>query len=280
MSKARLYKQAGVLLLLIAAALAIYAFGIEPNKLVVRHETLAVPGWTEPLDGLRVAVIADLHVGSSFIDLEKVEEVVDRTNALKPDVVLILGDFLIDDVLGGTFFEPEAICERLRYLTSTYGTYTVLGNHDWMFDGGRMRTALVDVGIVVLENRSVRVGDDTRHFWVSGVDDLWEREPDLAQTLEYVADDLPVILLTHNPDVFVDVPSRVNLTLAGHTHGGQVRLPLIGRPVVPSKYGQRFAAGHIVEEGRHLFVGTGIGTSILPVRLGVVPEIVVLTLTK
>lgn len=260
--------------------LAIYAFGIEPNMLTVRQKTLAVPGWTEPLDGLRVAVIADLHVGSSFIDLEKVEEVVQRTNELQPDVVLMLGDFLIDDVIGGTFFEPEPISERLEKLKSTYGTYTILGNHDWMFDGGRMRTALIDAGIVVLENRSVRVGDPDNHFWVSGIDDLWEREPDLDLTLKMVTDDQPVLLLTHNPDVFVDVPARVSLTLAGHTHGGQVNLPIIGRPMVPSKYGQRFAVGHIVEEGRHMFVGTGIGTSILPVRFGVVPEIVVLTLTS
>jgi predicted MPP superfamily phosphohydrolase len=87
-----------------------------------------------------------------------------------------------------------------------------------------------------------------------------------------------VLLITHNPDLFPEVPDRVMLTLAGHTHGGQVRLPLIGAPIVPSDYGQRFVAGHIVERGRHLFVSTGIGTSDIPVRLGVPPTIFVLTL--
>jgi predicted MPP superfamily phosphohydrolase len=93
-----------------------------------------------------------------------------------------------------------------------------------------------------------------------------------------VKDDAPVILMTHNPDVFPLVPERVALTLAGHTHGGQVRLPFVGAPVIPSRFGRRFAAGHVVEGGRHLFVATGVGTSILPVRFRVPPAVAVLTL--
>jgi predicted MPP superfamily phosphohydrolase len=97
-------------------------------------------------------------------------------------------------------------------------------------------------------------------------------------TLREVTTDEPVVLFTHNPDIFPGVPTRVSLTVAGHTHGGQVNLPLLGRLVVPSQYGQRFAQGHVVEGGRHLYVGGGIGTSIIPVRFRVPPEIVVLSL--
>jgi len=104
-------------------------------------------------------------------------------------------------------------------------------------------------------------------------------EDDVARALAAVTDSSPVIAITHNPDVFPQIQPRVALTLAGHTHGGQVRLPLIGAPIVPSDYGQRFAAGHIVEGGRHLFVSTGLGTSDLPVRLGVPPTIFLLTIT-
>jgi predicted MPP superfamily phosphohydrolase len=115
--------------------------------------------------------------------------------------------------------------------------------------------------------------------WIAGISDLWTGRHDLSAALAAVTDDLaPVLLLTHNPDVFPMVPARVTLTLAGHTHGGQVRLPFIGRPVVPSQFGARFAAGHIVEGGRHLFVATGIGTSIVPIRFRVAPTVSILVL--
>jgi uncharacterized protein len=116
-------------------------------------------------------------------------------------------------------------------------------------------------------------------LWVAGLSDLWTGHHDLDAALSVVKDDgAPAILLTHNPDVFPRVPRRVTLTLAGHTHGGQVRLPFIGAPIVPSAFGKRYAAGHVVEDGRHLFVATGVGTSILPVRFRVPPAITLLTL--
>ncbi len=117
-------------------------------------------------------------------------------------------------------------------------------------------------------------------MWLIGIADLWTRKPDIPGALQNVNGDDPVILLTHNPDVFPGVPARVALTLAGHTHGGQVCLPLVGRPVVPSKFGQRYAMGHVVEDGRHLFVSGGLGTSIIPVRFRVPPEIVLMTLRQ
>jgi hypothetical protein len=103
-------------------------------------------------------------------------------------------------------------------------------------------------------------------------------EDDIPGTLAQIQDDAPAILMAHEPDIFVDVPDRFAVTLSGHTHGGQVRLPFLGRPVVPSAYGQRFAYGHIQEEGRDLIVSAGLGCSILPVRFGVPPEITVVNL--
>lgn len=134
--------------------------------------------------------------------------------------------------------------------------------------------------MTVLENQAARVESGGRAFWLVGVADLWTRRPDIAGALAQVAGEDPVILLTHNPDIFPDVPPRVSLTLAGHTHGGQVNLPFLGRPVVPSRFGQRYAMGHVVEQGRHLFVSGGIGTSIIPVRFRVPPESVILTLSE
>jgi len=117
-------------------------------------------------------------------------------------------------------------------------------------------------------------------LWIAGLADAWTRPQDIEATLGQIPPGHTVIALTHNPDVFVNIPPSVALTLAGHTHGGQVNLPFLGRLVVPSDYGQRFAAGHIVEDGKQLFVTTGIGTSVFPVRFRVPPEIVLLTLNS
>src|SRR5262249_45141714 len=132
--------------------------------------------------------------------------------------------------------------------------------------------------VPVIEDTASRIATAAGPIWIAGVSDMWTERHDLAAALSAVKDDAPVILLTHNPDIFPLVPSRVALTLAGHTHGGQVRLPIVGRPIVPSRFGQRFAAGQIVENGRHLYVATGLGTSILPVRFRVPPAVAVLTL--
>jgi uncharacterized protein len=157
---------------------------------------------------------------------------------------------------------------------------SVLGNHDWWYDGPRVRRALETNGIPVLENQNIRLTYRGQSVWLCGLADLWTRGDRLTQTLAEIPEGDPVVVLMHNPDLFPEMPARVSLTLAGHTHGGQVNLPLIGRPVVPSKFGQRYAYGVVEEGGRRLFVTGGIGTSIIPVRFRVPPEVVVLTLKR
>ena len=265
---------------LLISALGLWAFWIEPASLSVRRASLQVPRWHAEQRGLRIAVLTDLHVGAPHMKPDKLREVVERTNREQPDLVLMLGDMVIDNVAGGTFVEPELIAVEVGKLRAPLGTIAVLGNHDWWNDGERVTKALRQAGLTVLENEARRIEYAGRAFWVAGVADMWTRKPDIAGSLAQVKGDDPVILITHNPDIFPDVPPRVSLTLAGHTHGGQVNLPFIGRPVVPSKFGQRYASGHIVEDGRHLFVSDGIGTSIIPVRFLVPPEIVILTLRE
>src|SRR5262249_3097759 len=140
--------------------------------------------------------------------------------------------------------------------------------------------AMTGAGIEVLEDRSVRVSTPSGMVWLAGVSDFRTGPHNVQRALAAVTDESPLLVLTHNPDVFPQLPDRINLTIAGHTHGGQVRFPLIGSPIVPSRYGQRFVAGHIVEEGRHLYVATGVGTSILPVRFRVPPSITILTIAS
>jgi len=156
--------------------------------------------------------------------------------------------------------------------------YAVLGNHDWWLDGPRVQAALESASIPVLEDRAVEIRRGDCTFWLAGVSDYWEGAHDVGRALEEVPEDAAVLVLTHNPDVFPEVPARVTLTIAGHTHGGQVYFPILGRLVVPSRYGERYAIGPIREDGRQLFVSPGVGTSILPVRFLVPPEISLLTL--
>ena len=259
-------------------ALAGWGFWWEPASLSTREYDLVLPGWPAAAGDLRIAVLADLHTGSPPNDLDKLQEVVDATNRAPPDLILLAGDFVIQGVVGGKFVEPEASARVLRSLQATLGVYAVLGNHDWWLDGARVRKALEDEGIPVLEDRAIPLLCNRRPFWLAGVSDFWEAAHDVRRALTGVDEASPVIVVTHNPDVFPEIPDRVALTIAGHTHGGQVAVPGLGRPVVPSQFGERYAIGHVVEGGRHLFVSTGIGTSILPVRFRVPPEISMITL--
>jgi predicted MPP superfamily phosphohydrolase len=156
--------------------------------------------------------------------------------------------------------------------------YAVLGNHDWWKDGGRVRRALEAVGITVLENRAQAVRVGQCRFWIAGIGDLLEGQPDIPRTFAAIDDDAPVIALTHEPGLFPRIPARAALTIAGHTHGGQINpWPF---PHHPGRFllGSHLLRGPIEDHGRHLFVSPGIGTSILPMRLGVPPEISRLTL--
>jgi predicted MPP superfamily phosphohydrolase len=254
------------------AALGLWAV-LEPGRLVTRDRTLALAGWPSALDGFKVVVIADLHVGSWLNGLGRLPRLVARSNELAPDMVVLLGD-LVHGGTRGVAVEPEPIAAELRKLQARVGVFAVLGNHDWWYDGERVRRALSAVGVRVLEEEWVDAGG----LYLAGVGDLATRDPQPAWLVGKVPPGAPVLLLTHEPDLFPEVPARVTLTLAGHTHGGQVRLPLIGAPVVPSRFGQRYAGGLVVEQGRPLFVTTGVGTSILPIRFGVPPEIVLLRL--
>jgi predicted MPP superfamily phosphohydrolase len=267
---------AGALVATLALALGLWAFGGEPASLVERRQQLAIAHWSDELAGLKVAVLADLHVGSPFNGLDKLGRIVEATNALEPDLVLIPGDLVIQEVLGGTFVAPQRTAAVLARLRAPLGVWAVLGNHDWWLDAREVRAALEQHGIRVLEDAAVRVSRGGGHFWLVGISDFWEGPHDLGAAFERVADDAPVLAFTHNPDVFPEIRQRFSLLVAGHTHGGQVYLPFIGRPIVPSHYGQRYAYGHVVEGGRHLYVSPGLGTSILPVRFRVPPEITLL----
>ncbi len=277
---------------LAAGSLGGYAFGIEPRyRLVETRYRIKTPRLEAMAAAhgrpLRVAILADLHACEPWMPVSRIEAIVRRINALNPDLTVLLGDY----VESMTRFRSGIVPMKdwsgaLGALQAPQGVFAVLGNHDWWVNAEAITDHLEAAGITVLENHAVPITTSQgSRYWLAGLGDQLARPngnawyygvDDLDGTMRQIGDDdSPVILLAHEPDIFPDVPGRVDLTLCGHTHGGQVRLPIIGSPVVPSRYGQRYAYGHIVEENRQLIVSGGLGCSVLPVRFGMPPEIVV-----
>ena len=272
----------------------------QPWGLGVTRYRVSPPQWPS---GLRVklAVLADLHACEPWMGIDRIQGIVARTNALQPDCVLLLGDYVAGHRMSrySQAVPHKVWAGALAGLRAPLGVHAVLGNHDWWEDVAVQRRrcgptraglALQTAGIPVYQNDCVRLSKDSTGFWLAGLGDQWafsakehgpeqrrgyEGVDDLSRTLHHVGDDAPVILMVHEPDVFAQVPDRVALTVAGHTHGGQVRV-LGYAPVVPSRFGDRYVYGHIVEDNRHLVVSGGLGCSGFPVRFGSPPEIVLI----
>ncbi len=262
-----------------AEILAIHAFWTEPASLRLAQYDVPVPG-APRLAGLRIAVISDLHGGAYFIDEAKIDLVTAMTNAAHPDLILLTGDYVVSiyKVYGGHHMPIETIAAHLKPLKAPLGVYAVLGNHDRWEDGDHIAAVLRRNGIEVLENRNITLETPRGPVHLAGVGDFYSGASHPTAALSGIAPGAKALCFTHSPDVFPRLPGTCALTIAGHTHGGQVKLPWVGPIIVPSLYLTRYAAGRIVERGHTLFVSTGIGTSILPVRYHVPPEISLLTI--
>jgi uncharacterized protein len=265
---------------LLLFSLGFWSVFIEPGRLILHEETIQIDNWPPELSGLRMAVISDIHAGGPFIDNKKLHLIVERTNQLQPDLILLAGDYMSPNSWHSERVEPEVVAAALKDVHAPLGVFSVLGNHDWWYNGQKVRRGLEENGIRVLDDEVVELKWRDTAFWLAGLADLWTRPQNINQTIAKVPQGKPVIALTHNPDIFPRLAPSVPLLLAGHTHGGQINFPIIGRPVEPSDFGQRYGAGHVFENGHHLFVTTGIGTSILPIRFRVTPEIVLLTIVR
>jgi predicted MPP superfamily phosphohydrolase len=278
----RRFLTAGAATLGAGTATSAYAGAIEPFGLVVTRYAPAPAAW--PADRkLSITVIADLHAGGPDMTLPHIRHVVDTALALQSDLIVLLGDY---EAWYPFQIEPVAVplwAPELARLKAPLGVWAILGNHDWWHNLAGVRTALAGAQIPVLENDAMLLGAAGQQFWLAGIADQvahrlgygrFRGEDDLPGMLAQIHTDDPVLLLVHEPDIFPTVPDRVALTLAGHTHGGQIRVPLIWPHFVPSQYGARYAYGHVVEDDRHLIISGGLGTSTIPARLGVPPEIV------
>jgi uncharacterized protein len=260
---------------LATAFAAVVAWGVlvGPGQIAVRDHRLVVTRWPAALDGVRIAALADVHEGAPFVTRDRVRTLVSQVNAREPDLVVLLGDYVIHGVVGGTFHAPEEVSSNLSGLRGRHGVFAVQGNHDVWLDSRRVRRAFEAEGITFLEDESRIVTIRGVKVRIVGLREFNKQGVDLQAAFAGGPADATTLVLTHSPDIFPMLPDDATLTLAGHTHGGQVRLPLLGTPVVPSAFGSRYVNGFVEEGVRDLFVSPGIGTSILPIRLGVPPEV-------
>jgi predicted MPP superfamily phosphohydrolase len=263
-------------------ALGVWAFFVEPRMLVLRTLEVESAAWAGP--PLRIGIISDVHIGP-HMSPERIERMVARMNGEAPDIVLLAGDYI------GGHRQAEERADRenetigdglvaLGRLQAPLGAIAVLGNHDWWYDADLVEEALEAEGVPVLENESLRIDRaDGSAFWLAGLADYdSERtQPDWATSLGGVPAGDDVLALAHWPDVFWGAPERVALTVAGHSHCGQVNLPILGRVAV-SPGSAEWPCGLYDVEGRQLYVTGGVGVSVLPVRFRAPPEMAVVTL--
>jgi hypothetical protein len=267
----------------VGGGLGAYGVLIEPQRLQVRRYRIGVRDLPRDLEGFRIVHVSDTHYGP-FISREYLERVIEEANAQEGDFIILTGDYVHRN--------PRAIrpgIELLADLRSRLGAAAVLGNHDHWEGAKACRAALERIGIPAIEHSPRFISRDGvsetpkpgESICLTGVGDLWEGTVSFERALKGVPAETPRIVLAHNPDTAEQVPagSRVDLMCSGHTHGGQVRLPWIGTPMVPSSYGQHYAGGLCRGPRCRVLVSRGVGMAILPVRLGVPPEIGVIELT-
>jgi predicted MPP superfamily phosphohydrolase len=226
-------------------------------------------------NGLRIVHLTDVH-HSLFTPLADIQRAVHLANLLRPDLVALTGDYV---TLSRTYIWP--VVRALGKLRARLGVFAVLGNHDFQVDADQITQALSVQRIRVLRNSHFALGTRSTRLWILGVDDLWWDADDLPAALRSVPAREPKILLCHNPlGVRQAAAHGIDFVLSGHTHGGQVRLPVVGSVYGRTKLGKRFVEGWNRLDGTQIYVSRGIGKVLLPLRLGCPPEIACLRLRR
>jgi predicted MPP superfamily phosphohydrolase len=261
------------LLLATLLAVAAYAFAEARRDPVVRRATITLPLWPAGARPIRVALLSDIHIGSAASDATRLRRIVAQVDALHPDLVLIAGDFIFGERPDGAALHGPAMIAPLRALHAPLGVVAVAGNHDFHTGIQVVRRELAAAGIRLLRNQAASVGP----LSIGGIDDYPTHHAKIVLTMDKTRK-IPGarILLTHSPDVARILSPDMTLLLAGHTHCGQIVLPLVGP--IESVADPRYRCGLVREGTRTVIVTAGVGTSGVPFRLGAPPDMWLLTL--
>ena len=264
------------------AALAADGFLIEPNLPQLVRQEIALRRWPQRLDGFTVALLSDFHYDPYF-SVHPIRAAIGMVNQLRPDLIVLTGDFVSLPLLRNPV-EAAAAAEPcgqlLRQMRAPHGLWAVMGNHDALTNPSRVTGALREIGIHVLRNQSVPIEKDGSRFWLAGLDDVIGQTADLSATLRGIPSDEATVLLAHEPDYADRVASYpVDLQLSGHSHGGQVRIPLL-LPLYLPKLGRKYVSGRYQIRELALYTNRGLGSVLIPVRLNCPPEITLLTLRR
>lgn len=249
--------------------------------LAVRHINIQSPHWEGA--PLTIGLMADIHIGGRHVSAERVAKIVSKMNALSPDIVLLAGDYVDGHVKADQHtdaFNAE-IDTGLRYLgglKAPLGVYASLGNHDAWYDTPRLSKGFQAGGIIVLDNQHMVLPNNGTDICLVGLADYYTGKSE-SFMFDGCGNDQNIIAFMHSPDSFKLMRSDTALALAGHTHGGQINLPLLGRRVTSTDIGHKFAYGKMEWGGIPAFVTAGIGTSILSARFRARPELVIITLS-
>ena len=264
------------ILLLLALGLLGKGYWNATRDPIVHRATVEVDNWPSGEPPLKILLLSDTHVAGPDMPPERLARIVADLNRLKPDLVLIAGDLVSEKRLATHIYTADQVTAPLHGFKARLGTVAALGNHDHWFDPKAIEAGLRKGGIAVLKNEAIARGP----LVIGGVDDDFSNHDDVPET--FAAMDMlpakPPILVTHSPDVVPDLPSPVAAVFAGHTHCGQIVLPLYDPVSYVSRYGDRFGCGDIDDKGQRVFVGAGLGTSILPLRYGAHPDVWLVTL--
>ena len=230
------------------------------------------PNW----DGARIALLSDLHIGRR-VPVEHLQRIVEITNNQSPDIVALTGDF----VSGPRSINREFV-KALAAIKAPAGKFAVLGNHDYYLPKtNRLKAALAAAGVDVMSNTGKLLLRDGQGLYIAGVADPWGAGPDLVAAMAGAPQHVPRILLCHNPDFAEKMPTSpwVDLMLAGHTHGGQIKLPILTRLALPTKY-KRYVAGLVAGPKCLVYISRGLGVVGMPIRFNCPPEIPIITLAQ
>lgn len=264
------------LLALLGLALLAKGYWNATRDPIVRTATVAVADWPAGQSPLKILLLSDTHVAGPDMRPERLARIVDKLNRLKPDLVLIAGDLVSEKRTATHIYTAAEIVAPLGKLQAPLGVVVAPGNHDHWFRPDALRAALEKQGLRVLQNEAVKLGP----LIVGGVDDDYSGHDDVPATyaaMDRLGPGVP-LLVTHSPDIVPGLPRPVAAVFAGHTHCGQIRFPFIGALTYVSRYGDRFACGAIDDRGQRVFVGAGLGTSVLPLRFNTPPDVWLVTL--